>query len=924
MPTELMHTLKQSFLQKAKSDRVDFEMGQPLNGEFYIDFAHPADTYISADILVHLGYHGGRFDHSDWRVLIHPDDRNHFDEGVARLNEDQHAQFNSMIRLQAKNGSWQSVLQKSKLIRKSSDTATSIASGILVPIDEDAMRNVAPAPPTYDRSILDAFPDMAFIVNKDGVYVDFSAGKLAQMYFTGDFIGKAVHDIMPDPIAKEVHRAIYKLHMGQAAEPFEYSLEVRGEELHYRCHMSQLTSELFMAVAQDISEVKRSQLLFKELFEHRRIFVEQAPNALAMIDKDLRYLALSNKWCVAYGLDASEVVGTGVLDTLPGDRNKWREHLNEASRGRTVHCDEECLEAPDGSRLWLKWELRPWLLRGDEVGGVLIHTENITEKKRITAENERISGLQELLMNISAHFINLPIADLDPAINETLHVLSRNVEADRIYVFSYDWEKGTATNTHEWCSEGVTPQIDELQGLDIHLNPGWADAHRAGREVFIEEVEALEPGVVRNMLMGQDIKSLLTIPLTNGESCIGFVGFDYVHSAYSGNARERELLRLFADMLVNVKLRIKAQEEIDATKSKVESILTEMTEVVWSLELPDYNTAFLSPAVETLTGKPADQCSSSAYWWEEFIHPGDTHITEGFIQSLENEGYYSGEHRIITALGELKWVYSRGREITDDQGEVIRVDAMISDITQRKLDEERIQHLLQVSNDQNDRLKNFAHIVAHNLRSHSSNFQALLELWKEAGDEDQKRLFYDNILQASSHLNSTIDQLNEVVQLTSAAESALKPVDLSESFNRSLGAIQHHVRQSGAEIVLNTSAEMAVHAIPAYLESVFHNLVTNAIKYRSPERSPLVRIDAQCEGKHCVVRVSDNGLGIDLERHGSKVFGFQKTFHGNSDAQGIGLFITRNQVQAMGGKIEVESKPNEGTTFTIWLQSAGQ
>lgn len=919
-----MHSLKQSFLKRTQTDQVGFEIGQPLYGEFYIDFGTPGDTYISPDVLIQLGYHGGRFDHSDWRVLIHGEDRTRFEDGMSSMVAGQKSWFSSVIRLKAKKGSWQPFLQKSKLIRKGSTNRAAIASGILVAVE----REMAPALPTdiqmYDRSILDAFPDMAFVLDEKGVFVDYSAEKSDKMYTNEPFIGEPIDAIMPESVAGQVYRSIRSLQGGADSEVFEYSLEVKGQQLHYRCHMSHFAQSLYLVIAKDISEVKRSQFIFKELFEHRRIFVEQAPNAVAMLDKDLRYLALSNKWCEAYGVESRQVIGTGILDTLPGDKNKWRELLKEAALGHKLQCEEECLETADGCQLWLKWEMRPWLLRGDEVGGVLMHTENITEKKRIAAENERISKLQELLMNISAHFINLPIADLDSAINETLHVLSRNVEADRIYVFSYDWDKQTASNTHEWCSEGVAPQKEELQDLDIGLIPEWPNAHKEGREVFIEKVAALEDGRVKDILLGQDIKSVLTIPLTNGESCIGFVGFDYVESAYNGNARERELLRLFADMLVNVKLRIKAQEELDATKSKVESILTEMTEVVWSLELPAYETAFLSPAVETLTGKPADQCSTSAYWWEEFIHPDDTHITEGFIKSLEESGYYSGEHRIITALGELKWVYSRGREITDAQGTVLRVDAMISDITQRKLDEERIQHLLEVSNDQNDRLKNFAHIVAHNLRSHASNFQALLELWKEADDEDQKQLFYENMLQASSHLNSTIDQLNEVVKLTSAAESALTPVDLSESLNRSLGAIQHQVRQSGAEIQVSAAADMSVHAIPAYLESMFHNLVTNAIKYRSPERSPLVRIDAQCEGKHCVVRVSDNGLGIDLERHGSKVFGFQKTFHGNSDAQGIGLFITRNQVQAMGGKIEVESKPNEGTTFTIWLQSAGQ
>src|SRR5690606_37667081 len=98
---------------------------------------------------------------------------------------------------------------------------------------------------------------------------------------------------------------------------------------------------------------------------------------------------------------------------------------------------------------------------------------------------------------------------------------------------------------------------------------------------------------------------------------------------------------------------------------------------------------------------------------------------------------------------------------------------------------------------------------------------------------------------------------------------------------------------------------------------IIQNLISNAIKYKNPDRAPVILIESYIENNIVKLRVKDNGLGIDLERNGDKIFGFRKTFHKHPDAKGLGLFITRNQIETLGGKIYVESKPNIGTTFTI-------
>ena len=99
------------------------------------------------------------------------------------------------------------------------------------------------------------------------------------------------------------------------------------------------------------------------------------------------------------------------------------------------------------------------------------------------------------------------------------------------------------------------------------------------------------------------------------------------------------------------------------------------------------------------------------------------------------------------------------------------------------------------------------------------------------------------------------------------------------------------------------------------------NLLSNALRYSYPGRNPIITLTCTKEDNHQVLRVSDNGIGIDLSKHGDKLFGIYQTFNGNADARGFGLFISKNQIEAMGGKIEVESEIGKGTTFKIYFKA---
>lgn len=243
-----------------------------------------------------------------------------------------------------------------------------------------------------------------------------------------------------------------------------------------------------------------------------------------------------------------------------------------------------------------------------------------------------------------------------------------------------------------------------------------------------------------------------------------------------------------------------------------------------------------------------------------------------------------------------------------------------ADISEIKKAENEVKSLLEITNGQNERLRNFAHIVSHNLRSHSGNFRMLLDLLKEGKPAMAEDELVKMLVMASKNLEETIANLNEVALMNTSVADNLVPINLFEATETAIKNVGIIAKDASVRLVNNISLSTVVMALPAYIDSILLNFFTNGIRYKSNNRDSFVKLSANIEDGVVVISAEDNGIGIDLKKYGSKIFGMYKTFHGNKDARGIGLFITKNQVEAMGGKIEVESEVNKGTIFKILLR----
>ena len=241
------------------------------------------------------------------------------------------------------------------------------------------------------------------------------------------------------------------------------------------------------------------------------------------------------------------------------------------------------------------------------------------------------------------------------------------------------------------------------------------------------------------------------------------------------------------------------------------------------------------------------------------------------------------------------------------------------DITKRIESQKKLESLVEVTKSQNESLTNFAHIVSHNLRSHSTNMTMLTKFLNEEEDEDERKNLNRMITSATESLSETIAHLNDVVQVKTGALEKLQSISVLNTINQITKSINGILEEHSAILKIDVSKTHFVSAVPAYLESIFLNILTNALKYRSAERTPVIEIKSRTKKDKVLITFTDNGQGIDLNRHGDKIFGMYKTFHKHKDAKGIGLFITKNQIESMNGTINIESVVDKGTTMFIEL-----
>lgn len=259
--------------------------------------------------------------------------------------------------------------------------------------------------------------------------------------------------------------------------------------------------------------------------------------------------------------------------------------------------------------------------------------------------------------------------------------------------------------------------------------------------------------------------------------------------------------------------------------------------------------------------------------------------------------------------------------ISDAKGTISEILCIGHDITPLIMRQDELESLVGIISEQNKRLVNFTYIISHNIRSHVANIIGIVDV-NTMDDEMDDKTALQMIGTSTKRLDETIHNLNEIISIQSNTNLPLIQVNVRNEIERVIESVSVLVSNAGTEVIFHFDNDQHLVTNPAYFESIILNLITNALRYKSPERPLKIDLRFSKRGDYKVLSFQDNGIGIDLKKNGDMLFGMYNTFNGNKDAKGLGLFIIKTQVEAMKGKIEVESELGSGTTFHIFYSDS--
>jgi PAS domain S-box-containing protein len=335
------------------------------------------------------------------------------------------------------------------------------------------------------------------------------------------------------------------------------------------------------------------------------------------------------------------------------------------------------------------------------------------------------------------------------------------------------------------------------------------------------------------------------------------------------------------------------------------------------------DTLYWGEGFEALFGHQLQQNPAPFSHWSDYVHPEDDHrVVAGLLEAAYEtcDSFWQDEYRFGRADGTWAVVFDRGYFLRDAQGRPVRMIGAMRDITARREAEERQRQMGDKLLAQYTDLQQFTYIVSHNLRAPLANALGFVNLLSLV--EKSSQVFDDSLQKLGislQKLDLVLSDVNGILSIRDKQDGYRpEPVALAAVCRQALHGLEELLQECGGVLHLAIAEELRVLGSQAYFHSIFHNLVSNAIKYRSDARPLRIDIVAQTSPEQdTTITISDNGLGFDQEQAGQNLFQLYRRFHPNKPGCGIGLFLVKAHVESMRGQITVRSRIDEGTQFIL-------
>ncbi len=656
---------------------------------------------------------------------------------------------------------------------------------------------------------------------------------------------------------------------------------------------------LFTVILRDVTERNRAEDKLRESEERIRLFIEYAPVELAMFDRDMRYVHVSRRWRAAYGLGDRDVQGLSHYDVFPDVPAQWKESHRRGLAGEVLRHEDDSFIRADGSVQRLRWEIRPWRDRTESVGGIVLFTEDITERKQA----EEALQEKEFLLSESQR-----IAHVGTWIYELSGSLTWSEETYRIYGVS---------------SETFTPNVESLLNLMLPED-------RAAMQEWIAECAA---GKAPADLEFRIVLADGAIRFLNGRG-------ELQHDS------EGRPIRL-AGTIQDVTQRKRAEELLRQSERHYRTLFDSMEEGFCTVEVlfddnnnaVDYRFLEVNPAFEKQTGMHNARgrrmrefpMPHEEHWFEiygKIALTGEPARFESVAAHLHRcydvHAFRVGEPRerkvavlfndITERKRALAELAQQSEQLTRSRQEILNFNDELEQRVLRRTAE------LQASNKE---LETFTYSVAHDMRAplrHINGFSRIL-MEDEAPNLTSSG---QNLLQ---RINAGANRMGLLV------DDLLKLAGLSRSgLNLQVSELKSMAEEVVADLALDYSGrkiEWKINDLPSVqcdrglMKQVLHNLLSNAVKYTGTRPQAMIEVGHTKESGSSVFFVRDNGVGFDM-KHADKLFGVFQRLHPNDhfEGTGVGLAIVERIVQKHGGRVWAEAEPDRGATFYFTLEGS--
>ena len=330
---------------------------------------------------------------------------------------------------------------------------------------------------------------------------------------------------------------------------------------------------------------------------------------------------------------------------------------------------------------------------------------------------------------------------------------------------------------------------------------------------------------------------------------------------------------------------------------------------------------FVNKAFASLYGKTPEEMLNRSIL---DLIPAKKHAKE--ILKQDRQVINSGEKMInpdqcfTDSAGNLRHFHTVKAQYTDAGTNEKLVLGIANDITEQRLAETERSKMIAEIIMRNKSLEKFSYIVSHNLRAPVANIMGLSDVLQipQLAEEDKKDLLA-KLETCSGRLNEVVIDLNNILQVDRIESRKKEDIKLSEIVADAKFGFGALIKKEGIRIKSDFSEVNKFFTIKDYMYSIFFNLISNSIKFRSPDTNCVIQITSSIQEDRLQIKFKDNCIGIDLKKRSEEIFGMYKRFHFHVDGKGIGLFMVKTQIESMGGKISVLSEVNKGTEFIIEL-----